>query len=104
MYGSIADVASAQHLGYLSDALFVVQFCHVADSAILGFLLGNTIVMTAQSSYLRQVGNGDNLSLRASHLLHDLCHLLSNLSTHTRVYLVEDDGGQFHSSTDHCFQ
>ena len=61
-------------------------------------------MVTAKGCNLGQVGDGDNLTFLVSHLLHHLSHLLGNLSTNSRINLVEDDGRQFHSSADKCLQ
>ena len=61
-------------------------------------------MVAAQGGYLGQMGDGDNLAVLTAHLLHHLGHLLGNLAAHARVYLVEDDGRQFHGSADHCLQ
>ena len=50
------------------------------------------------------MGDADYLTLMASHLLHDLCHLLGNLSADTRIDLIKDDGREFDCTTDHGFQ
>ena len=51
---------------------------------------------------LRQVGNGDNLSMR-SHLFHDRRHLCCYLAAHARVYLIKDDGRQSFRAGDKRF-
>ena len=58
----------------------------------------------SKGSYLGQVGDADHLALMTAHLVHDLRHLLGNFSAHTRIDLVEDDGGQFHGPADHRLQ
>ena len=62
------------------------------------------IIIDAQGSNLWQMGDADDLTTVATHLLHDTCHALGHLAADTRVYLVEDDGGQLHGAADHRLQ
>ena len=102
--GGGGDVAAAEHLGNFGDALVGGELLHVARGALRRLFLRHAVVMAAEGGNLGQVGNGDDLSLVAAHLLHDLCHLLGNLAADARVYLVEDDGGKLHGSADHRLQ
>ena len=61
-------------------------------------------MVATHSRYLGQVGDGYHLTLGMAHLTHHLRHLLSNLATDTRIYLVEDDGRQLHRTTNHRLQ
>ena len=102
--GGLAHVAAAEHLGNLRDALFRRELAHATGSALAGLLLLHLIVNRAEGCNLWQMGDADHLTLVISHLLHDLCHLLGNLTTDTRIDLVEDDGGQFDGPADHGLQ
>ena len=67
----LADVASAEHLGDFFHPLFRSQFPHLRDGSGLGFLLHHLIMMAAHGCYLRQVGDGDDLTVQVAHLGHD---------------------------------
>ena len=55
-------------------------------------------------SYLRQMGDRNDLTVVLPHFHHDGRHHLGYLSAHACVDLVEDDGGQLHLAADHGFQ
>ena len=57
----------------------------------------------APRCYLWQVGDADYLTVAIGHLLHYHAHLLGYLAADASVYLVEDDGGEFHRTAYHCF-
>ena len=58
----------------------------------------------SHGSNLRQVGNGNNLTVQVAHLSHDFSHLFGNLTAHSRVDFIKDDGWQFYGAADHGLQ
>ncbi len=55
----LRNVTATEHLGNFLNALLAVEFLHLRDGAILGFLLQHLVVMATLGCYLWQVGDGD---------------------------------------------
>ena len=55
----------------------------------VGFI--DLIMVLAQRGYLRQMGDGDDLTA-FRHLPHDRSHLGGDIPAHTGIYLIEDNG------------
>ena len=104
MDGGFGYLTATEHLGDFGNSLLRAQNLHPTGGALWRFFFFNFIMGSAQSGYLWQMGDADYLTLMTTHFIHDLCHLLGYLTTHTRINLVEDNSGQFHSAADHCFQ
>ena len=80
------------------------QFLHLTRGTLLGLFFRHAVVVASFRGYLGQVGNGYDLSFGLSHFLHDVGHFLGYLAADAGVYLVEDDGGQLHGTTNHGLQ
>ena len=61
-------------------------------------------MMGSHGSNLRQVGDGNNLTVQVAHLCHDFRHLFSSLTAYSRVDFIKDDGWQFYGAADHGLQ
>ena len=81
-------------MGYFLYALFWCEWDDVGEGGVGCVVFIDFEVVLTDSCYLRQVGDGDDLTAIGSHIGHDMCHLLGYDSADTCVDFIEDNGRQ----------